>query len=1116
MALGASALAVMTVLGYLLWSSYRETIQAAEATTSGYAAILETRLDATLRRADAVLQQRALTTPIAAMNRDAVSHNARLEFLLKSDLINFPELAAVNIFDVNGDMLYTSSAGTTRPNIADRDHFRKLRDNSRTDMVLSEVIVARTTGRPGVTFARAVRDEQGAFRGAVVALIELQYFQKLHQLLNVGPNGSVAIYRSDNFMRVLRWPVVEGKLSAPLPPDNPVRVALAGAAKTATMKFTSTTDGTSRIYGLHALDNYPFFVAVGIARDDVLTGWRRRTWMASLSTLLLVGLLLALIYRLWRAHTTHAWMATIVDASNDAIVSRDSRGRVLSWNHGAEMMFGYTAAEILGHDISVIAPEALRHELRIGQEKSLDFRAHSRESVRLTKDGRLIEVSIGVAPIRSVAGRVPDVALIFRDITARKQAEEARSRLAAVTERSNDAIFIRDSDGWIVYWNDGARRMYGYASAEVMGKDSVFLVPPELLHERKRNWERLLQGEAMENRETVRLRKDGSRAEVSISVSLVKDVNGKFIGAATVARDITERKKSAQAHAQLAAIVETSNDAIVGRAPDDTIVSWNAAAERMFGWTAKVVLGKPFRSLLSQTPENKRRRRFEMALHGEITAKPLEDIRLRKDGSNIHVETTMSAVRNEHGEILFVACIMRDVTERMKAERHIEQLATKDVLTGLSNRSMLMEQLSTAIARAARSQTQFAVMFIDLDQFKAVNDTLGHAAGDELLRECAKRLVECVREADVVARLGGDEFVVLLTDVIDVAIVSSIADRMLKLLTMPYQLHDHDAQTSASIGICFYPEDGKDVTTLMKNADIAMYHAKALGRDNFQFYAEEMNQRMMRHLQLKRELRAAVENQEFVLHYQPQVAIASGNIQGVESLIRWQHPTRGLLFPAEFIAVTEETGLIVPIGEWVIDHACRTIKAWRAKGLEVPYIVVNVSAGQLCDALVTSVRQALVNHGIEAGWLVLEITETMLMKRVEEAISILRRIRELGIRIAMDDFGTGYSSLSVLQRLPLDTLKIDRSFVSAIDDEANNARACAIIGAIIAIAKELNLSVVAEGVETTTQLAFLRTLNCDAYQGYLFSRPIDSMTLEASYVAAVKSALEDDQGTQLQ
>jgi diguanylate cyclase (GGDEF)-like protein/PAS domain S-box-containing protein len=1112
-ALVAGTLAMTALLGQLIWSGYREAIHAAETTTRGYAAILEARLDATLRRADAELQQVAHDLPDAALTVAAEPAHAReLNAMLDMRVVKFPELEGIRVFDAGGELLYSTNRNTTlRANIADRDHFRKVRDSRLGTLVFSETLVMRSTGKTSVVILRALRNEQGAFRGVATATLQFGYWLNLFQSLSVGPRGNVALYRHDDFKQVLRWPPVEGKLNVPLPPGSRVPAALAGGSRTATVEIDSSTDRTTRIYSLHALDPYPFFVAVGVARDDVLAGWRQRSMAAALSALLLMTLLVGLLYRLWRSDKVRAGLATIVEATSDAIVSRDAAGKILSWNRGAELLFGYSAAEITGRNIGVIVPPTLRHELRIGQEKKPGFEAREHESVRCAKDGRLIDVSISAAPIRDEAGGVDAVALIFRDITERKQTEQARDRLAAVAEGSNDAIIIRDAERRIVYWNDSAHRLYGYTADEVLGKDTGFLVPPEMQGERERYWVQLQQGIALTNHETVRLCKDGTRVDVSMSVFFVKDRNEAIIGTASIVRDITARKRSERAQAQLAAIVATSNDAIVGRAPDGTIVSWNAAAERIFGWTTGEALGQPFRELLAR-PGSTQRGRFEKLLRGETVPFSLVDIRPRKDGSSIHVETTVSAVKDEHGKVLFISYIMRDISERIRAELEIEQLATKDALTGLSNRNMLIEQMHTAIARAARAHTQLGVMFVDLDKFKAVNDTLGHTAGDELLRECAERLTDCVREVDIVARLGGDEFMVLLTDITDITIVAPIADRMLKLLSTPYQLHGDTAQTSASIGICFFPADGNDVTTLMRNADIAMYHAKEKNRNNYQFYAEEMNQRMLQRTRLERELRAALENNEFVLHYQPQITIATGAIQGAESLIRWQHPTRGLLSPAEFIPVAEETGLIVPIGEWVLNHACTTIKAWRAKGVGIPYIVVNVSAAQLGEGLVTSVRQALVNHGIEAGWLMLEITETMLMERVEEAISILRRIRELGIRIAMDDFGTGYSSLSVLQRLPLDTLKIDRSFVRAIDDETDNARAVAIIGAIIAIAKELNLSVVAEGVESTTQLAFLRTLNCDTYQGYLYSKPINTMTLEARFAAPIKSVLEDDQG----
>ena len=1105
-AFGASALAVMMLVGHLIRSSYHDAIHAAETRTSDYAEILEARLDATLRRADAELQRLARITPLTTLQRDAVSANAQFNAALKTSLINFPELAGLSIFDVNGDTLYSSYDSPLLPNIADHSHFRTLRDNPRIDSVFSEVIIARNTGRPSVTFARALRDEHGVFRGAVAALIELENFHKLFQSLDVGAGGVISIYRSDNFTQVLRWPVIEGRLNLALPPDSPARTALPGSGRTATFEITAAADNRVRIYSRHALNPYPFFVAVGMARDEVLVAWRTRALTVGLSTLFLLGLLLAMLYRLWRTDAARARLADIVEHSNDAIYSRALDGTILTWNAGAQRMFGYSAAEAIGQPISLILPPGRPSNEAENNEKPLRDEVVTREYDCISRDGRPISVLSSISPIRDGAGKLAGVSGMMQDITPLKQAQAAlkdsEARLRATFEQVAVGIAHFDLQDRNVKVNRRYCEITGYAPEELIGRSPGFLNHPGDLGKGSTQRVQLLSGAIDHFSQDKRyLRKDGTLVWVTRTESLARDDAGAPLYYIRVIEDITARKQSAQAQAQLAAIVETSDDAIVGRAPDDTIISWNAAAERMFGWSAADAIGQTFRRLLSLSPDVRRQGRFEKVLRGEPASSPLEDNRRCKDGSSIQVQTTLSAVRDERGKILFVACIMRDVTERLKAERQIEQLATKDALTGLSNRNMLMQQMDAAIARATRSKSQLVVMFIDLDRFKAVNDTLGHAAGDDLLRQCATRLIDCVREVDIVARLGGDEFVVLLTDVTDTAIIPPIADRMLKLLTAPYNLHGHDAQTSASIGICLYPTDGSDAVALMKNADIAMYHAKELGRKNYQFYAEDMNQRMLRRQQLERELRAAVENNEFVLYYQPQVVVATGEIQGAESLVRWQHPTRGLLLPAEFIAVAEETGLIVPMGVWILNHACRTIKAWRANGVGIPYIVVNVSAAQLGAGLVTSVRQALVDHDIEPGWLMLEITETMLVERVEEAISILRRIRELGIRIAMDDFGTGYSSLSVLQRLPLDTLKIDRSFVSAIDDEANNARSCAIIGAIIAIAKELNLSVVAEGVESTAQLAFLRKLGCDSYQGYLYSMPVDTVILEARYAA---------------
>jgi diguanylate cyclase (GGDEF)-like protein/PAS domain S-box-containing protein len=592
------------------------------------------------------------------------------------------------------------------------------------------------------------------------------------------------------------------------------------------------------------------------------------------------------------------------------------------------------------------------------------------------------------------------------------------------------------------------------------------------------------------------------------------DLAGKFnhmvdqLQGTTVSKSLHEEQEQ-----QLRTLLDGVRDYAIFSIDEQGFVSkWNQASTRILGYEAQDMEGVSFARIFKDKTSARVTRNeglLAVAAKGRFET---NTTLVRKNHEEFEANIVVTPLSSSEEGVKGYSVVVRDITERVKAERYIEQLATRDSLTGLPNRNMLLHEMEGAIARAIRAQVKMAVMFIDLDHFKSVNDTLGHIAGDVLLTTVAGRLTECVREVDIVARLGGDEFIVALTEIENIPSVSLVAERMIKALTTPMMLMGHQTQISGSIGICIYPDDGKDMNTLMKNADIAMYHAKELRRNNYQFYAEEMNERMLRRLRMEKELRAAVDNGEFVLYFQPQVIVSDGKIRGAESLVRWNHPAEGLLSPTRFIGVAEETGLILPLGAWILNEACRNIKLWRAKGVGIPYVVVNVSAAQLSDDLVTLVRQALVDHEIEPGWLMLEITETMLMERVEEVISILRRIRELGIRIAMDDFGTGYSSLSVLQRLPLDTLKIDRSFVVAIDDEANNARAVAIIGAIIAIAKELSLSVVAEGVETATQLAFLRTLNCDTYQGFLYSEPIDAAALEARFAAPPKSVLEDENG----
>ena len=431
---------------------------------------------------------------------------------------------------------------------------------------------------------------------------------------------------------------------------------------------------------------------------------------------------------------------------------------------------------------------------------------------------------------------------------------------------------------------------------------------------------------------------------------------------------------------------------------------------------------------------------------------------------------------------------LRESETKLAHAQRVEYLAYHDGLTRLPNRSLFSKLLSQSISEAHRYNRQLAVAFLDLDRFKQINDTLGHEAGDQLLQEVASRLEGCVRDSDTVARLGGDEFVVLLPELGDGQYAANVAQKILAVVGKPFTLIGHEFRVTASIGISVYPRDGLDEQTLTKNADIAMYQAKEEGKNNFQFYSEKLNANSLERLALESSLRHALENDEFRLHYQAKRDIGSGRITGMEALLRWQHPDLGTVAPMQFIPVAEETGLIVPIGKWVLRTACLQNVAWQKQGLPTMNIAVNLTARQFCDEhLLQDVESILQATGLDPHLLELEITESLLIHDVEDTLRILTGLKGLGVRIAIDDFGTGYSSLATLQRFPLDTIKIDRSFIRDITSPANDT---GLADAIIAMGKSLSLTVVAQGVETRAQAEFLHTHACDELQGFYFNKPL--------------------------
>jgi len=502
---------------------------------------------------------------------------------------------------------------------------------------------------------------------------------------------------------------------------------------------------------------------------------------------------------------------------------------------------------------------------------------------------------------------------------------------------------------------------------------------------------------------------------------------------------------------------------------------------------------------------------IERCRAGESGAE-LEFVLVRPDGREMTVHQDTEVVTDEHGEGARVVAAVRDVTAMRAAEARIRELAYRDAVTGLPNRTMLGEHLHRAIAAARRHGRILALVFVDLDHFKRINDTWGHSVGDEVLRSVAQRLTTTLRDCDVttravpagaesdesadtVARLGGDEFVVLLSDLRRAEDAATAARRINEVFRQPFVVHETEVYVSSSIGISVFPDDADDADGLLRQADAAMYQAKAEGRDGYRFYTPAIQGRAFARLSVEAGLRRALERDEFELHWQPKVDLASGAIAGAEALVRWNNPSVGMVSPADFIPVAEECGLIVPLGKWVLEQACHQAHAWRRRGLEGLRVSVNLSAAQTRNqTLVHTVRRALMASGHGADGLELELTEGLLMDDTDATIRLLHRLKEVGVHLSIDDFGTGYSSLQYLKKLPVDALKIDRCFIRDLDSDGDDA---AIVAGTIALAHSLRLSVVAEGVETATQLAMLRGFHCDEAQGYHYSRPLPAAEFEA-------------------
>jgi diguanylate cyclase (GGDEF)-like protein/PAS domain S-box-containing protein len=560
-------------------------------------------------------------------------------------------------------------------------------------------------------------------------------------------------------------------------------------------------------------------------------------------------------------------------------------------------------------------------------------------------------------------------------------------------------------------------------------------------------------------------------------------------------RNMAERKTaeealfSEQERAQVT--LNSIGDAVLSTDIDGNVTYLNVVAEKLTGWTQEEALGKSSAEVFVLIDGSTRRscpNPLTIAIEKNKTVGLTPHcILVRRDSKEFAIEDSAAPIHDRQGTATGAVIVFHDVSVARAMGAEMSHLAQHDILTNLPNRTLLMDRLSQAIAAAGRNGTRLALLFLDLDGFKEINDSLGHAIGDKLLQSVAKRLLACVRTSDTVSRQGGDEFVVLLSEVAHPGDAGVKAGKIISALVAPHAIDNNELRVTASIGVTTYPDDGLDAEVLIKNADLAMYKAKEKRGNNCQFFEKGMNVRAAERHLVEGNLRAALERKEFVMHYQPKIDLKAGKITGVEALIRWQHPERGLLGPPQFVSIAEECGLMLEIGQWVLHESCRQVKAWQDAGLRPVELAVNISPGEFRnEKFLDKVSAALKDTKLEPRYLELELTENMLMQHTEFTIPVLQKLKELGVRLAIDDFGTGYSSLSYLRQFPIDTLKVDQSFVQQIDADSDDAT---IISAVINMGG-LKHRVIAEGVETAEQLTFLKAHGCDEGQGYYFSRPL--------------------------
>ena len=828
---------------------------------------------------------------------------------------------------------------------------------------------------------------------------------------------------------------------------------------------------------------------------------------------LLIFFLRKLIIANQSLQSTSQRMSDIFNAAPDAMLIINTKGVIEEVNNTALTLFGYKANELIGDTVELLIPERFRRQhiqLRDGAFEKLKSRpmADATELVAQTKDGNELPVEISLSYSLHEGNRYTVTTL--RDIRERKDAQNILSRNQDVMKK---AQLIAHFGSWewdiqtnALAWSDEVYRIFGLSPQQFEASYEALL---ERIHpDDKEDFVNAVNATVVNNQpydiEHRIVQLDGTVRFVHERGEVYRNQQGEAINMVGTVRDIS-KEKAADNELRLADnVFSHASEAILVTDTKNNILRVNEAFTTITGYSKEEAVGNSPKDLLNSGYHNKQ---FYQAFWSKLIKTgdwEGEIMDRRKNGETFPAYHRISTVKNDLGETIQFISIFSDVTEKKRASEHIQYLAQYDQLTKLPNRMLFNDRLQQAITRAKRAEKIVGLMFLDLDRFKTVNDTLGHHIGDLLLQKVCQRLIGTVRAQDTVARLGGDEFTIILEDLTLAEDAANVADKLLSALQEKLVIDDNEIFIGGSIGISVFPADGDSTETMVKNADMAMYQAKQRGRNRYQFYTNELALLAEKRFHMESRLRQAIDNDELEVYYQPQVDISDGTLVGAEALVRWNDPEKGLVSPIDFIPFAEETGLIGPLGDWVLKTACKQAMAWQDEGFAPLRMTVNVAAYQIVQgSIVESTRAVLEETGLAPEHLELEITEGFVMGHPNEGVSILNELKQFGLSLAIDDFGTGYSSLSYLKRLPIDRLKIDRSFVMDIPHDKDDE---AIVSTIIAMAKNLGLTVIAEGVENEDQIHFLIDQACFEVQGFYFSKPIPGPEFSKLYLSCQDDA----------